>query len=66
MSTIKKLTQDELNNTLEDALNAACAIIQNAIGQDDGGIAGVFFSGDNREKFDALFRQYIETENDAR
>lgn len=60
--TITKLSEKQLENVLEDALNAACASIQDAIGQTDGGVAGIFFSGNAREKFDALFREYIATE----
>jgi hypothetical protein len=35
-----------LDDATEAALNAGCFAIQTAIGQDDGGIAGVHFSGD--------------------
>lgn len=59
---IKKLTPKEIDDVLEEALNSACFTIQKAIGQTDGGVAGVFFTGDNREKFDQLFRQYIGLE----
>lgn len=46
----------------EDALNAACLSIQEALGIKTGDTAGVFFSGRNREAFHRLFNEYIDLE----
>lgn len=46
----------------EAALDAACEVIQRALGQTDGGVAGVFFSGENGEALVRLFKQYIALE----
>lgn len=58
----KTLAAKEVDEILDEALNSACLTIQQAIGQTDGGVAGMFFSGDNRETFIQLFRQYIDQE----
>lgn len=43
------MTEHDIDQLAEDALNAACLTIQEQLGQTDGGIAGVFFSGPNGE-----------------
>jgi len=45
-----------------DALNAACLHIQEKLGQDDGGVAGIFFSGPEGEQVVRLFMNYIQLE----
>lgn len=45
-----------------DALDAACLHIQERIGQDDGGVAGIFFSGPAGEEIVRQFFQYIQLE----
>lgn len=44
--TTKKLSIEEIESLAEDALNAACLLIQNHIGQTDGGNASIWFSDD--------------------
>ena len=56
------MTENDIDNLAEDALNAACCEIQEKLGQDDGGIAGVFFSGPNGETAKKLFADYIRLE----
>ncbi len=49
----------------EELLNTAIAAIQEKLGTDDGGFAGVFFTGDNGERLAAaerLLADYIEAE----
>ena len=55
-------TEESINDLTELALNEACYAIQQAIGQTDGGLAGVFFSGDNGNAFKELMAEYIHTE----
>jgi len=71
MSTIANkigsMTKDETEKLIDDAtqaaLNAGCLAIQNAIGQTDGGVAGVVFSDDEFEQLlKTKFRAYLETE----
>lgn len=45
-----------------EALDAACLHIQEKLGQDDGGIAGIFFSGPEGEQMIRTFAAYIELE----
>jgi hypothetical protein len=59
---ILNATEHDIESLIEEALNAACLAIQDRIGQTDGGTAGMYFSGKNRDDFDTLFRQYIESE----
>jgi hypothetical protein len=47
----------------EDALNAICLDVQKRIGQTDGGLASVFFSGDeHRGALEDMIRAYILAE----
>lgn len=50
------------DSCIEAALNAACLSIQTFIGQDDGGVAGVFFTGANEHRFNELMLNYINYE----
>lgn len=45
-----------------EALDAACLHIQEKLGQDDGGVAGIFFSGPEGEQMIRTFAAYIELE----
>jgi len=53
------------NQIIEEALNAACLVVQEKIGVTDGGWASLFFSGENRQKFDDLFSAYIRSEKSS-
>ncbi len=59
---IKHLTESDIEQLADGALNAACRYIQNAIGQADGGPAGLFFSGDEGETIRQAFISYINYE----
>lgn len=47
---------------IEDALDAACKSIQDAIGQSDGGVAGQFFSGPSGKEIRGILREYVLSE----
>ncbi|HKX36993.1 MAG TPA: hypothetical protein VJM79_10075 [Rhizorhapis sp.] len=47
---------------LNSALDAAVLVIQNHLGVTDGGPASMFFSGDNRDQFDDIMRDYAKSE----
>jgi hypothetical protein len=53
-----EMTEDEI---IDAALNAACAAVQDALGQTDGGGAALFFSPHNsqHQRFAAVLRDYI-------
>lgn len=55
-------TQKEIQIMAENALNAACLSIQNELGQTDGGIAGIYFSGIAEEKILEILKDYIGSE----
>ena len=58
-----KTDDDLIAEAVEAAINAGCLVIQNAIGQTDGGVAGVHFSGDTeRFRIAAVFIDYLRTE----
>lgn len=46
-------TEEQIDRIVEDALNALCLSVQNAVGQTDGGFASIYFSGDE-------FREHIK------
>jgi hypothetical protein len=54
------LTKEELENIASEALNALCLSVQEAIGQTDGGVAGLYFSGDHL--INEIINDYIRTE----
>lgn len=49
---------------IDAALNAACEAVQAAIGQTDGGMAGLYFAEGNAEyrRFEAVMRAYLDYE----
>lgn len=44
---------------VDDALNAACLSVQNGLKVSAGDVAGVFFSGSQKEVFQAMFARYV-------
>jgi hypothetical protein len=55
-------TNDDIHIIAENALNAAILSIQDELGQTDGGVAGIYFSGDKEEQILSLLKSYIQTE----
>lgn len=55
------LTHEQIEEITEEALNAMCASVQDAIGQTDGGFAGIYFSGDNH-LIKQIIKDYIRGE----
>ena len=56
-------TEQGINQIAENALHAACKSIQDALGQEDGGFAGIFFSGQREDEILAILREYTKAEN---
>ena len=42
-------SEQGIQELAQNALDAACASIQEALGQEDGGVAGMFFSGQSED-----------------
>ena len=59
---MKTYMQDEVHIMAENALNTAILDIQNQLGQTDGGIAGIYFSGENEDMILSILKSYIHTE----
>ena len=59
---MKTYTKAEIQAIAEQALNAACESIQDALGQTDGGIAGIYFTGENEDMILSILKSYIHTE----
>lgn len=57
-----KYTKEGIDQLAENALDQACKSIQDALGQEDGGFAGLFFSGQKEEEILAILRQYAREE----
>jgi hypothetical protein len=51
-------SEQGIQELAQNALDAACASIQEALGQEDGGFAGIFFSGEKGEQILTILRQY--------
>lgn len=56
------MTQHEIDSIVDDALNAAIASIQSAIGQTDGGFAALWFTGTRETVLKALLADYTRAE----
>ena len=59
---MKTYMQQEIHAMAERALDAACLSIQDDLGQEDGTIAGIYFSGENEDVVLSIFKSYIHTE----
>jgi hypothetical protein len=59
---MRTYTQEEIHTMAERALDAACLSIQDDLGQEDGSIAGVYFSGHREEIILDILKSYIQTE----
>ena len=59
---MKTYTQDEIHIMAENALNAAILSIQDELGQTDGGVAGIYFSGIREDAALSILKSYIQTE----
>lgn len=57
-----QMSESEIDDLADDALNAACLTIQKAIGQTDGGPASIFFSEDEVKEG---LKKYIRFELEA-
>lgn len=60
---VHETTEDEIDDMAEDALNALCLSVQNALGVTDGGLASMHFSDDDTK--DAI-KAYIKAELKAK
>jgi len=59
---MKTYTQNEMHMMAENALNSAIFTIQEILGQTDGGVAGIYFSGHREEVILDILKSYIRTE----
>lgn len=59
---MKTYTNEEIQLIAENALNKAILHIQDHLGQTDGGVAGIYFSGDKEHLILQILKDYISTE----
>jgi hypothetical protein len=62
MKSWHEYTEEGINELAQNALDQACKSIQDELRQEDGGFAGVYFSGDKGEQILAILRQYAREE----
>jgi hypothetical protein len=55
-------TQQQITEIADHALNHAILYIQNHLGQTDGGVAGIYFSGEKEHLIMQILKDYITTE----
>jgi len=55
-------TQKHIESIAEQALDEAVLYIQNYLGQTDGGVAGIYFSGDKEHLIMQILKDYIAVE----
>lgn len=58
------MTQHELDSIVDNALNAAIASIQAAVGQPDGDFAALWFTGQREAVIKAILTDYARAEID--
>lgn len=56
------MTEQDVKNLAEDALNEACRHIQDVIGVETGNLASMFFSGKNQDLIQEILSRYIQSE----
>ncbi len=56
------MTGEDVSNLAEQALDEACRHIQDVIGVQTGDVAGIYFSGSNKDAIEAVLRRYINLE----
>jgi hypothetical protein len=56
------MKDEQIRWLADQALNEACRHIQDVIGIDTGDVAGMFFSGDNKDQIEEILREYISLE----
>ena len=56
------MTSEDVSNLAEQALNEACRHIQDVIGVQTGDVAGIYFSGNNKDAIEAVLTRYINLE----
>ena len=59
---MKTYTNRQVEELAQIALDAACFAIQEKLGQEDGGIAGMYFTGINEDMILTILKSYIQTE----
>ena len=58
LERLRKLVHD----AVQDGINAACLTVQDAIGQTDGGVAGLYWTGRESDRFTAQMFEYVALE----
>jgi hypothetical protein len=56
------MTNEDVRNLAEQALDEACKHIQDIIGVHSGDVAGIYFSGNNKDAIEAVLMRYINLE----
>ena len=56
------MTNEDVRNLAEQALDEACKHIQDTIGVQSGDVAGIYFSGNNKDAIEAVLMRYINLE----
>jgi hypothetical protein len=56
------MTNEDVRNLAEQALDEACKHIQDVIGVQSGDVAGIYFSGNNKDAIEAVLTRYINLE----
>ncbi len=56
----------KINSIIDNAIDAAVAVIQDAIGQTDGGFAAHYLTGERLDALRAILTDYARAELDAR
>jgi len=56
------MTSEDVSNLAGQALDEACRHIQDVIGIQTGDVAGIYFSGNNKDAIEAVLVRYINLE----
>lgn len=60
------MKHEQIQQLADDALDAACLLMQDRLGVQDGDVAGIYFSGNVQDAVRQLFEGYIKMETAMR
>lgn len=62
MGRVTFMSQAQIEQLADEAINEACRYIQDKLRVETGDFAGIYFSGDRGRELEGMFKDYIRSE----